>query len=155
MKKPLIAWTVLLLIVITCLFIPSKCNSQSVYTGLQFDPCIITGGPRIDLVTKNIDINTSYSIGKPWYYNKDDFTYSKVILTQYQIGLGYYFKEDPYSKRDGLIASIFYSYNTVNHQHWKNSYGVSILVEITKRFYVTMDEDIILWSTKIGFGFKF
>jgi len=139
----ILGWIIGLLLFITVI---KECRGQSIYTSLQFDPTIITGGPRIDLTTKNIDINTSYCIGKAQFHD------NKAILNQYQIGLGYSIKS-PFDENE-LILSIFGSYNELSHQFWKYSYGISTLIQINKRFYLLFNEDLKIWSTKVGFGFK-
>ena len=136
-------WIIGLLLFFTVI---KECRGQSIYTSLQFDPLIITGGPRIDLITKNIDVNTSYCIGKAQFHD------NKVILNQYQIGLGYSIKSSIDNKE--LILSIFGSYNELDHQIWRYSYGISTLIQINKKFYLLLNEDLEIWSTKVGFGFK-
>jgi hypothetical protein len=138
MKKFIIA---ILLLSTICI-----CKSQTIYTSLMIDPITLITGTQVNILINNIDLESSYSIGRvPW---TEDNYINKVIFEEYQIGLGYNFKNNK------VILTPFISYNKVNHKYYNTSYGVNILFEINKRLHILTNMDIKIWSIKIGFGIK-
>lgn len=144
-----------ILLTLTLLFLLSiRCISQSVYISLVSDPQTLISGIKTDILIHRTDIFNSYSIGKAWFYNKQNDYFEKKWFEEYEIGIGWSFLRDHWTSKDKIIVSPFISYNRKSYKYYNITYGISILSEMSSKIALSLITDVVLWSTKIGIGIK-